>query len=206
MIKCKEDLVGTFTVNTGDGVASEYLSKCEDFDIRWLSGGRVTDFKPTARYIGVTEDFKLCQSFNLPAECKLITLKDFEEEEPKQDKCLVSQYKYTPLEVESIFELKEHLEKGKLFYGKPDNMKKIQHEWGLMKVIVEDEFRIHLLEEVKWQDEVISYLSEDSDDSFVEELPSKIEVKFGEDDIHYLVDSEFLEMCRVALRATGELK
>ncbi len=58
--------------------------------------------------------------------------------------------------------------------------------------------------EPTWQDEIISYLKIPSKEGFVEELPSTIEVNFKEE-IFYLTESEYLEMCRIALRAKGEI-
>ena len=185
-----------------------------DYDLIPVVGARYT-----ADILISSEEFKYFEEISVPNLEGHVTMDELQEilhaeesSEPDsiifapENKQTVSKYKYTPLEVESVFDLKEHLANGNLFYGKPNNIQKIMHEWGLLQVIVEDKHTLWLREEVKWKDEVLSYLREDSDDSFVEELPSRIEVKFDEDDTCYLVDSEFLEMCRVALRATGELK
>ncbi len=70
---------------------------------------------------------------------------------------------------------------------------------------IEDTHEVCRKVEVTWQDEVLDYLKKPSNEGFEDELPSKFRVDYMGKSFH-LVDSEFLEMCRIALRATGELK
>ena len=107
----------------------------------------------------------------------------------------MTKYKYIPLEVESIFDLKGYLEKGNLFYGNPDNMKKILHEWGLMKVIVEDEYRIYLREEVRWQEQI----SEEFNFTYVEKEDSFVQTGCNSSE-------DMIKFCKRVLELSGGLK
>ena len=185
MIKRKEDLLNTCIENDKGELLKVYLGKCKEYGIKWggVSLADLDSFIPTSRSVYV-DNFGILYQAPIPCVKTLtkLTLADFEEGgeeciEPEsvifapENKQRVSKYKYTPIEVESVFDLKEHLENGKLFYGKPDNMKKIMHEWGLMKVIVEDEFRIHLQEEVRWQEQIseeFNFTYVEKEDSFVQ--------------------------------------
>lgn len=118
-------------------------------------------------------------------------------------------YKYVPVEVESIFDLRNMFEDGKLYFedanqGDGQGMVQLPDE-GTLIILLAGQDPIYVRQEVTWQDEVLTYLQEPSDEGFEEELPSKFRVDLMDKSFH-LVDSEFLEMCRVALRATGELK
>ena len=172
MIKCKEDLLNTYIRTDDINLIKLYIEKLAEYGLHDNNLVSALDYiehpSPYCDYLFCKEVYPVAQwsrEEHLPV--RELTLADFKEE----NKQPVSKYKYTPLEVESIFELKEPLEKGKLFYGKPDNMKKILHEWGLMKVIVEDEFRIHLLEEVNWKEQIseeYNFTYIDKEDSFVQ--------------------------------------
>ena len=184
-------------------------ANCYDFDQSWLETSPEEELRDEEvcficeelgvdghRGIGI---FKR----NYPFKIEL-TLADFEEVEEEciepssvifapENKQPVSKYKYAPIEVESIFELKEPLERGKLFYGKPDNMKKILHEWGLMKVIVEDEFRIHLQEEVRWQEQI----SEEFNFTYVEKEDSFVQTGSNSSE-------DMIKFCKRVLELSGE--
>lgn len=139
-----------------------------------------------------------------------LTLEDFEEEE-EVGKPEVNKYKYVPVEVESIFDLREMFEKGELYFRWLGNPEKGSGGVGYDQITNEnmlicryEEGRLLVREEVSWQDEVLDYLKKPSEEGFEDELPSKFRVDY-ENNSFYLVDSEFLEMCRVALRTNGEL-
>lgn len=121
-------------------------------------------------------------------------------------------YKYTPVEVESIFDLREMFEKGELYFRWLGNPEKGSGGVGYDQITNEnmliyryEEGRLLTRKEISWQDEVLAYLERPSEEGFEDELPSKFRVDYMNESFH-LVDSEFLEMCRVALRANGELK
>ena len=103
--------------------------------------------------------------------------------------------------MESVFDLKDHLEKGKLFYGEAYN--EISHEWKLINLLVEDKHKIYLREEVKWQDKLKDWANK-TENHVLREY--NVLTDYKTIDLMYRNPENFLEMCRVALRSTGELK
>ena len=117
------------------------------------------------------------------------------ENKSQQDEGLVSKYRYTPLEVASVFDLKEHLEKGNLFCGNPRHMEKIINEYTLMNVIVKGGWRFYLREEVKWQEQItdeFGFTYVDKEDSFVQAGCTSSE--------------DMIKFAKRVLELTGELK
>lgn len=117
----------------------------------------------------------------------------------------VKNYKYTPVEVESIFDLREMFEKGELYFRWLGNPEKGSGGVGYDQITNEnmlicryEEGRLLLREEVKWQNEV-------------ESSCFWFEYSESHDSVHLntknsIPSEDFLETCRVALRANGELK
>lgn len=202
MIKTKEDLKGTFIFTEDKVLELKYLKLCERLGIKWVSGMNALKGAGRYKYIGMsTLNSSAMMICNDPRGHLQLTLSDFEEEESYQPASI--KYRYVEVAVESIFHMQEALNNGSLVFG--DQKKPVQNEWSLMKLLVEGKHKIYLKEEIKWQEEVLTYLKKPSVEGFEEELPSKFRVDYMDEGFH-LVDSEFLEMCRVALRATGELK
>lgn len=121
------------------------------------------------------------------------------EDEVQEKKIIVTtpspNVKYVEVEVNSLFDLQDDFKAGNLYKKLVGTEKysKITTENQLMGTITGGR-SIYRAEEMKWQDEVRSCL---------ETIPSS---SYDVREILEEHDEEFLEMCRVALRATGELK
>tara|TARA_Y100001960_G_scaffold327285_1_gene413326 strand:+ start:1054 stop:1719 length:666 start_codon:yes stop_codon:yes gene_type:complete len=197
MIKCKEDLLNTYVDNNEEELLKEYLKLCKLHEVSWRSGAIACEFLPELRFTTIEggvlvqtewapkgkrltlEDFAESSSPNLEGHVTMDELQEIlhgeESNEPDsvifapENKQSVSKYKYTPIEVESVFELKEPLEKGKLFYGNAHT--KIPHEWKLINLLVEDKHKIYLREEVRWQEQIsegFNFTYVEKEDSFVQ--------------------------------------
>lgn len=98
---------------------------------------------------------------------------------------------------ESIFDLKEEFERGELYYlpNDPDNYKVIDSMHILCNCAAYATPKIYrrIEKEVDWRDETANYLS------------GKALLMSGADYLIWENGDAFLEMCRIALRATGEL-
>lgn len=108
-------------------------------------------------------------------------------------------YRYIPLEIKSIFDFKDLL-KNKELYVNPinDQYRLIKHEFDLMMVIL-DGGRLYKKEKISWKDNLKIFMKHST-------------LSIGYFDITFegesfsFNDEQFLEMCRVALRANGELE
>lgn len=129
-----------------------------------------------------------------------LTLEDFNES-PKNDTGSVSKWKYTPIEIESIFDWKEALESGNLYHEDGDDVGKIGSEWKLINILVEDKCQVYFREEIKWQDEVLDYLRNTTGKISIFSMESWVIRDVIKDN-----PEDFLEAARIALRSTGELK
>lgn len=106
---------------------------------------------------------------------------------------------------ESIFDLRDEFERGELYYNFGDE------EWFTYRdeaslAIGFKEGNVHrkVEKEIDWHSELDSYLNKPSDDGFEKELPTRVRITLNDIEFH-LTDSEYLESCRVVLRANGEL-
>ncbi len=115
---------------------------------------------------------------------------------PCNGKEVTPRWKYTEVVVKSIFDLREDLEEGKLFYG--ELKRPICDEHQLMILIVKNEDQIYQRVEVKWQDEVEEYLQGCHSGQGMFDI-------VYDNGISSLADEDFLEVARIALRGTGEL-
>ncbi len=106
-------------------------------------------------------------------------------------------WKDTEVDVESIFDLKEALEEGKLLWG--DFKQSVRDEHQLMTLIIDGEEQIYQRVEVKWQDEVEEYLQG------CHSGQGMFDIVYGNGNELALADEDFLEAARIALRGTGEL-
>ena len=111
------------------------------------------------------------------------------EEKEQEEVMTTGRYKYTTIEIESIFDWKTQLDNRELFYS--SEYLPINSEWTLINLLVEDKHEIYAREEVKWQKEVLSCL-----DGMGTMQLSNFIVNRPED---------FLEAARIALKSTGEL-
>ena len=199
MIKCKEDLLNTYVANDHGRLIEAYLNACDKHGIVWRSGTIASSKSPECPFIECSDQGALTEGGWSP-EGNPLTLADFEEENKIKDSHdIVSRStgcKYTPLEVESVFDLKEHLESGNLFYGNPTCMEKVGHEQELMKVIVEDKHKIYLREEVQWQTQI----AEEFGFTYVEKEDSFIQMGSR------LTSEVMINLSRRVLHLTGELK
>lgn len=78
----------------------------------------------------------------------------------RPEQVTVLQYKYTPIEVESVFDLKDHLVEGKLHYKVKSSYHKISNEWSMMESIIGDT-QIYLREVQTWQDVAQEFIKND---------------------------------------------
>ena len=94
---------------------------------------------------------------------------------------------------DSIFDLRPDLEAGELFYKRfePSPWCVIRDEKQLMEKLLSEPVYRRIEKPVDWKQEVLAFAHQYG--------------FFGVSDIVGRNDSRFLEMCRVALRATGEL-
>lgn len=217
MIKTKEDLHHTFIDGSCEELKKKLLEKVKEFDLEVNPSAHKNVAiginlaqvgKPS--YFQVDHNGTHLEYYRDLLKYRELTLEDFEEE--GKEEVTPTKYKYIPVEVGSIFDLREMFENGKLYFRWLGNLEKGSGGVGYDQITKEDmlicryeEGRLLTREQVTWQDEVLSYLNKPSEEGFEEELPSKFRVDYMDGSFH-LVDSEFLEMCRVALRATGELK
>lgn len=189
-----------------------------EFSYEWMMSGNIeTTLEYTEGcYIDRFEDFNGCGDIEAflgtSPDYVELTLGDFEEVGDEVDEDTPTKYKYTPIEVESIFDLRNMFEDGELYFRWLGNPEKGSGGVGYDRITDEkmlicryEEGKLLTREKVTWQDEVLDYLKKPSEEGFEDELPSKFRVDYMDNSFH-LVDPEFLEMCRVALRATGELK
>ncbi|AGN51503.1 hypothetical protein VPLG_00064 [Vibrio phage eugene 12A10] len=192
MIKTKEELLNTFIRN--EGKLAEIWVKMtgcggmasweESYYLCCGSNGRIMFM---TEYIHSGE-----QSSTVWFEkegYRELTLSDFEPEGWVVSESEVK-YKYTLVEIESIFDWKTQLDNKELFYS--SEYLPINNEWTLLKLLVEDEHSIYTREEVKWQEEVLSY-SHSCDNRHL----AKFVLDYPED---------FLEAARIALKSIGEIK
>ncbi len=104
-------------------------------------------------------------------------------------------WKDTEVDVESIFDLKEALEGGKLLWG--DFKQSVRDEHQLMTLIIDGEEQIYQRVEVKWQDEVEEYLQG------CHSGQGMFDIVYNGNQLD-LADEDFLEAARIALRGVGE--
>lgn len=108
-------------------------------------------------------------------------------------------YRYIPLEIESIFDFKDLL-KNKELYVNPltDQYRLVKHEFDLMMAVL-DGRQLYRKEKIHWKDELKLFMKHST-------------LSIGYFDITFegesfsLNEEQFLEMCRVTLRANGELE
>jgi hypothetical protein len=207
----KEGLLNTYIENDFGKLRELYINACISAGFENHRGGETINWYNLS-FVGTCwSDWRIGQTRDISGKLehnRELTLADFEEEEePKME----TKYKYTLVDM-SPEEIYRAMLDGEVFYENGGTIEfdgiqflRTLSNGGRQAILgIENDNQICCREEIKWQDEVLSYLRKDSVDGFEIELPTAITLSF--DDDFYLTDSEFLEMCRVALRATGELK
>ncbi len=125
-----------------------------------------------------------------------LKLEDFEEEP------ITSQWKYELIGDTSIFDLHKDLKAGNLYFqdhnqGNSDGMVQITDEDTLITLIAGQDTICRKVE-VKWQDEVESYLLT------CDAGCGMFDILYGNGNELALSDEDFLEAARIALRGVGE--
>lgn len=110
---------------------------------------------------------------------------------------------------DSIFDLRPYFEAGELFYRKDGTGRwcAIQNENQLMEKLLSEPIYRRIEKPVDWREEIEAYLESACEDE--NENSNFNGMIVSSDDwayTYYPTNEQFLEMCRVALRATGELK
>ena len=201
MIKTKEDLLNTrVALFKGSALVERYLDLAEELGVKVVYSG--TDIcelaiKKEAAWLCINSkgdsvyhrergdladvDF----SGKSPINYRELTFADFL---PEEDVASEPKYKYENLITDSITELFGLFYKGELYSGVTGH-KQIKTIEGLLAGHRDED--IYTREEVKWQDEVLSY-SHSCDNRQL----AKFVLDYPED---------FLEAARIALKSTGEL-
>ncbi len=197
----KEELMNTYIVNDHGKLREKYVNACLEAGIGYQSNVSGVSYY-NLKYIGCTlewykEDRTLGQSDWRIGGTQL-KLEDFEEEP------ITSQWKYEPIGDTSIFDLHKDLKAGNLYFqdhnqGNSDGMVQITDE-GTLITLIAGQMLICRKVEVKWQDEVESYLL--TCDSGI----GMLDIVYGNGNELGLSDEDFLEAARIALRGVGELK
>lgn len=195
----KEKLQNGYILNDKGILLQKFVDAAEfhGFDTDWMDG-KIGELISEYIFIDEKDTVDGGSSVHLHPLQKELTLEDFNEA-PEDDTGSVSKWKYTPIEIESIFDWKDALESGNLYHEDGDDVGKIGSEWKLINILVEDKCQVYLREEIKWQDEVRQYVLEEG---ITYSCNGAKHIKALAD----YTDEQFLEMCRIALRFTGELK
>lgn len=214
----KEKLLNGYIKNdikTGGELFKKWKEAClyYEFSYEWMTSGNIeTNLEYTEGcYIDRFEDFNGCGEIGaflaVNPDYEELTLEDFEEGSKEESSSENTKYRYEVVDI-SPAEIYSAMLNGETFYVNEKEMYWNGNAfWCDCERVrfIEDTHEVCRKVEVTWQDEVLDYLKKPSNEGFEDELPSKFRVDYMDSSFH-LVDSEFLEMCRVALRATGELK
>ena len=191
MIKCKEDLKGKYVERGNKEIVELFLDACEKFGLKWYGGDNPREFEPYMSRIGVEFDLTLRQGF--VGDCySSLTLSDFKRHRTEYEKV-----------TESIFDLRDQFERGELYTkcrgAGGDFFNKITTEYELVTFAPRSLYR-KVEKEIDWREEV---------SNFVDDKYSYITIyENGAVDALLAASSNinFLELCRVALRANGEIE
>lgn len=197
----KEKLENGYILNDKGELLQKFVDAAEfhGFDTDWMDG-KIGELISEYIFIDEKDTVDGGSSVHLHPLKKELTLEDFNEA-TKNDTDSVSKWKYTPIEIESIFDWKEALESGNLYHEDGDDVGKIGSEWKLINILVEDKCQVYFREEIKWQDEVLDYLRNTTDKISIFSMESWVIRDVIKDN-----PEDFLEAARIALRSTGELK
>ena len=110
--------------------------------------------------------------------------------------------KYQPI-TKSILELADEIERGEVFHRVGEDYIALTGETPIKEAIYYNQFYLRVDDQADWQHEVCEFLggSPVQGDKMSKEL-----IRYLNQDWDFMSCEDFLEMCRVALRATGELK
>lgn len=197
MIKCKEGLINTYIENDFGELRDLYLAKCEEFGIC------ADDIDKNSGTIGVLDRCDISMWHNLMErtidKCRKLTLSDL------KSRTRTEYEKVT----ESIFDLRDEFERGELYFtanGDIDNMRVIETELHLVQLLkshMEFTNRGYVYrsteKQVDWREEVHAW-------QHTKKVGIYTPLDFVVSDLIESHPDKFLELCRVALRANGEIE
>lgn len=197
VIKCKEDLINTYVKTDCEELVALYLEKCKEFGFAWFSGEKIAGNENYADgpFLGLNEDIRMSlgngsEDYFDRCGCRKLTLSDLK---PR------TRTEYEKV-TESIFDLREEFERGELYF------KCSEGDW--VQAVHESEV-VHFLnncclyrkveKQIDWREEVSTWVQQNQ----------SVNIDFLTNSVMYyhgsVSNDTFLEMCRVALRANGEL-
>jgi len=207
MITCKEDLNGTWVKGTPELVML-YKTACDRFCVDY----KINDFNHVSDSFGIVRGIDNGVWHNLSDASKIrskeLTLKDFESLHQQEV------FTFEEKVYKSLTELISDIEKypNSIYYAAAMQNNELVDEYIVddeclptLRDYVEDRSKLYrkVIKVIDWKKDVKAFLKEKVSDLEIDNAKVK---DFNND---YLVDcypEKFLEMCRVALRATGELK
>ncbi len=212
----KEELMNTYIVNDHGKLREKYVNACLEAGYGHQQGYDGSIAWYSLDYLSVNLKWVDRNHWGFVGQCmvikhlavKQLTLADFKgevsENLPCNDKGITSQWKYELIGDTSIFDLHKDLKAGNLYFqdhnqGNSNGMVQITDE-GTLITLFADRTTICRKVEVKWQDEVESYLL--TCDSGI----GMLDIVYGNGNELGLSDEDFLEAARIALRGVGELK
>lgn len=192
VIKCKEDLINTYIENDHGELRDLYLAKCKEFGIC------ADDIDKNSGTIGVLDRCDISMWHNLMErtieKCKKLTLSDLK---PR------TRTEYEKVSYDSAWKAaKDHEERKLELWRKSDLSEVIKgNNWKAIQspseaALYHFDLYLKVEKEIDWRDESHGYLANKT--GFHWSAPIA-EVINDESDC-------FLELCRVALRANGEVE
>lgn len=204
MIETIDDLRKRYAVRADKEVFELFMDKCEEFGARWDFGGKPRDnrYGEAIVFDGAHMDrLGLASvSFMEKAGYKRLTLSDFKP----------TRTEYVQV-TESIFDLRDEFESGELYRIRRDDIDgyvKITNLETLVKEI--QGMGVYRLVEkvIDWREDVVGYLSnlDFCEIDLSKTLPLTVAHQLDGMVWNNVTEREFLELCRVALRANVEIE
>lgn len=192
MIKCKEDLINTAVFCHKGELRELYLKKCEQFGVNWNHAGLNID-KYTLLMVDENAELQgvACCNDDFYLDLKRLTLPDLK---PR------TRTEYEKV-TESIFDLRDEFERGELYESLCGS--KLENEHDFIYAYTNDHIVRKVEKEIDWQDEIVRFMAGEPKigKQMKPELLRELNIEWD-----HMTDGDFLEMCRVALRANGEVE
>lgn len=194
----KEKLLNGYIKNDHGELRKKFVEAAEfhGFDTEWMG----YDIKYlTGDYVFIDEEGTVDGGLwsHLPLPQEELTLNDFTES-PKNDTGGVSKWKYNLVNMEDcLFGLKDKYTNDKLYVLYEGEYLKVGNQTQLAEGFITN--TLFTREEIKWQDEVSDYVLKEG-------IPYSCDGRKHIKALSEYTDEQFLEICRIAMRSTGELK